>query len=46
MFSATMPRKVERLASDALQGPVRISIGEAGAANEDISQVRGEGAGA
>ncbi|KFM26554.1 DEAD-box ATP-dependent RNA helicase 24 [Auxenochlorella protothecoides] len=38
LFSATMPMKVERLANDALSGPVRIRVGEAGMANEDISQ--------
>lgn len=39
MFSATMSRKVERLASDALTSPIRITVGETGTANEDISQV-------
>lgn len=42
LFSATMPMKVERLANDALSGPVRIRVGEAGMANEDISQVGAE----
>lgn len=40
LFSATMPRKVERLAGDALTSPVRITVGEVGGANEDIKQVR------
>ena len=39
LFSATMPTKVERLVRDALTSPVRISVGEIGAANEDIKQV-------
>lgn len=34
-----MPRKVERLAGDALTSPVRITVGEVGGANEDIKQV-------
>lgn len=41
LFSATMPRKVERLAGDALTSPVRITVGEVGGANEDIKQVGG-----
>lgn len=40
LFSATMPTKVERLVRDALTSPVRITVGEVGAANEDITQVR------
>ena len=39
LFSATMPNKVERLVRDALTSPVRITVGELGAANEDIRQV-------
>ncbi|KAL4424909.1 hypothetical protein ABPG77_009638 [Micractinium sp. CCAP 211/92] len=39
LFSATMPRRVERLAADALTSPIRITVGEVGAANEDIKQV-------
>lgn len=39
LFSATMPRKVERLVTDALAGPVRVAVGELGAANEDVTQV-------
>ncbi len=38
LFSATMPTKVERLVRDALTSPVRVSVGEVGAANEDIKQ--------
>jgi ATP-dependent RNA helicase DDX42 len=39
-----MPRKVERLAADALTSPIRITVGEVGAANEDVKQVKdGEG---
>ena len=40
LFSATMPTKVDRLVRDALTSPVRITVGELGAANEDIKQVR------
>lgn len=40
LFSATMPTKVERLVRDALTSPVRITVGEVGAANEDITQAR------
>jgi superfamily II DNA/RNA helicase len=39
LFSATMPRRVERLAADALTSPVRVTVGEVGGANEDIKQV-------
>jgi ATP-dependent RNA helicase DDX42 len=39
LFSATMPNKVERLVADALTSPVRITVGEVGAANTDIRQV-------
>ena len=38
LFSATMPRRVERLCSDVLTNPIRISIGRVGAVNEDIRQ--------
>ena len=34
-----MPNKVERLVRDALTSPVRVTVGEAGVANEDITQV-------
>ncbi|KAL2454448.1 DEAD-box ATP-dependent RNA helicase 24 [Abeliophyllum distichum] len=39
LFSATMPRKVEKLAREILTDPVRITVGEVGMANEDITQV-------
>lgn len=39
LFSATMPRRVERLAREILSDPVRITVGEVGGANEDITQV-------
>jgi ATP-dependent RNA helicase DDX42 len=39
LFSATMPRKVERLAADALTSPVRITVGVTGTANEDVKQI-------
>ncbi|KAH9319005.1 hypothetical protein KI387_020774 [Taxus chinensis] len=39
LFSATMPRRVERLAREILVDPVRVSVGEIGTANEDITQV-------
>jgi ATP-dependent RNA helicase DDX42 len=38
LFSATLPRKIERLVTDALNAPVRITVGQTGAANEDIQQ--------
>ncbi|GAX78091.1 hypothetical protein CEUSTIGMA_g5533.t1 [Chlamydomonas eustigma] len=38
LFSATMPRKVERLVTDALTTPVRITVGMVGVANEDVKQ--------
>lgn len=39
LFSATMPRKVERLVADALTNPFRITVGVTGVANEDVHQV-------
>ncbi|XP_073156556.1 DEAD-box ATP-dependent RNA helicase 24 isoform X2 [Henckelia pumila] len=39
LFSATMPRKVEKLAREILSDPVRVAVGEVGMANEDITQV-------
>ena len=39
MFSATMPRRVQRLAAEALSDPVRITVGTVGAANTDVKQV-------
>ncbi|PIN05304.1 ATP-dependent RNA helicase [Handroanthus impetiginosus] len=38
LFSATMPRKVEKLAREILSDPVRVTVGEVGMANEDITQ--------
>ncbi|CAI5503684.1 unnamed protein product [Closterium sp. Naga37s-1] len=38
LFSATMPRRIERLARDILTHPVRIAVGEVGAANTDVRQ--------
>jgi len=37
-FSATFPPKIERLAHDLLQHPVRITIGEAGQAAANVAQ--------
>lgn len=39
LFSATMPQKVERLAREILTDPIRVTVGEVGTANEDITQV-------
>ncbi|XP_050236532.1 DEAD-box ATP-dependent RNA helicase 24 isoform X2 [Mercurialis annua] len=39
LFSATMPRKVEKLAREILTEPIRVTVGEVGMANEDITQV-------
>lgn len=39
LFSATMPRKVEKLAREILTDPVRVTVGEIGTANEDITQI-------
>lgn len=39
LFSATMPRRVERLAREILSDPVRVTVGEIGKANEDITQI-------
>ncbi|KAJ8497823.1 hypothetical protein OPV22_008375 [Ensete ventricosum] len=39
LFSATMPYKVERLAREILSDPSRVTVGEVGMANEDITQV-------
>lgn len=38
LFSATMPPKVEKLASEVLQHPVKVIIGRAGSVNVDITQ--------
>ena len=40
LFSATLPLKVDRLVRDALTSPVRVTVGQDNAANEDIRQVR------
>ncbi|XP_010518433.1 PREDICTED: DEAD-box ATP-dependent RNA helicase 24 isoform X2 [Camelina sativa] len=39
LFSATMPWKVEKLAREILSDPIRVTVGEVGMANEDITQV-------
>ncbi|KAI8147648.1 P-loop containing nucleoside triphosphate hydrolase protein [Fennellomyces sp. T-0311] len=39
LFSATFPRKVEYLAREVTEDPIRISVGTTGQANEDITQV-------
>ncbi|MCO5574722.1 hypothetical protein L7F22_028512 [Adiantum nelumboides] len=39
LFSATMKKKVEKLAREILSDPVRITVGEVGGANEDITQI-------
>ncbi|KAJ7565134.1 hypothetical protein O6H91_02G049400 [Diphasiastrum complanatum] len=39
LFSATMPRRVERLAREILTDTVRVTVGEVGRANEDITQM-------
>ncbi|KAL8170352.1 hypothetical protein V2J09_022156 [Rumex salicifolius] len=39
LFSATMARKVEKLAREILSDPVRVTVGEVGTANEDITQI-------
>lgn len=38
LFTATMPTKVDNLVRDCLTTPVRITVGEVGAANQDIQQ--------
>ncbi|XP_039003042.1 DEAD-box ATP-dependent RNA helicase 24-like isoform X2 [Hibiscus syriacus] len=38
LFSATMPHKVEKLAREILSDPIRVTVGEVGTANEDITQ--------
>ncbi|KAL5209530.1 hypothetical protein ABZP36_005153 [Zizania latifolia] len=39
LFSATMPYKVECLARETLNDPIRVTVGQVGSANEDIKQV-------
>lgn len=38
LFSATFRKRIERLAKDALQDPIKISQGTTGQANEDVIQ--------
>ncbi|KAF8073162.1 DEAD-box ATP-dependent RNA helicase 24 [Scenedesmus sp. PABB004] len=38
LFSATLPRKIEALVGAALSDPVRVSVGQLGAANTDVRQ--------
>lgn len=38
LFSATFRKRIERLAKDALNDPIKISQGTAGQANEDVTQ--------
>lgn len=38
LFSATLPRKIEALVAKALNDPVRVSVGQLGAANRDVAQ--------
>jgi superfamily II DNA/RNA helicase len=39
MFSATFQPKIEKLASFALNSPVKVLCGEVGAANSDVVQI-------
>ncbi|KAI9312422.1 P-loop containing nucleoside triphosphate hydrolase protein [Dichotomocladium elegans] len=39
LFSATFPKRVESLAREVTDDPIRISVGTTGQANEDITQV-------
>ena len=39
LFSATFKKKVEKLAREILQDPIRIIQGELGEANENITQI-------
>ena len=39
LFSATFRPALERLARDALSEPVRVTVGEVGEANDDVTQV-------
>ncbi len=38
LFTATMKKSIQFLAFDILQSPVRVLVGEEGAANEDVNQ--------
>lgn len=39
LFSATFQKRVEKLAREVTEEPIRISVGHVGQANEDITQV-------
>ena len=39
LFSATFKPNLERLARDVLTEPVRVTVGEVGDANEDVTQI-------
>lgn len=39
MFSATFKRRIEKLARDVLNDPIRVVQGDVGEANEDVTQV-------
>ena len=39
MFSATFKKKIEQLARDILNDPIRLSQGDAGQVNKDITQI-------
>jgi hypothetical protein len=41
MFSATMPDKIRAFAASALVNPITVNVSRAGAANLDVTQVRG-----
>lgn len=38
LFTATMKKKVQFLVNDIISCPVRITVGDEGAANEDVQQ--------
>lgn len=38
LFSATFKKRVEKLARDILQDPIRVVVGEIGEANQDVTQ--------
>ena len=39
LFSATFKKRIENLARDILNDPIRISQGEAGQINKDVTQI-------
>ena len=39
LFSATFKKKIEQLARDVLNDPIRISQGDAGQVNKDVTQI-------